>query len=62
MTKKIGRNEPCPCGSGHKFKMCCGNLVKSSSNNSQRIQRLLDELDKFFYRIANLKFLAKEYN
>jgi hypothetical protein len=22
--KKIGRNEPCPCGSGKKFKKCCG--------------------------------------
>jgi len=21
---KIGRNEPCPCGSGVKFKKCCG--------------------------------------
>ena len=21
--KKIGRNEPCPCGSGSKFKKCC---------------------------------------
>jgi uncharacterized protein len=21
---KIGRNEPCPCGSGRKYKMCCG--------------------------------------
>ena len=21
---KIGRNEPCPCGSGQKFKKCCG--------------------------------------
>jgi hypothetical protein len=20
---KIGRNEPCPCGSGLKFKKCC---------------------------------------
>jgi uncharacterized protein YecA (UPF0149 family) len=20
----IGRNEPCPCGSGKKFKQCCG--------------------------------------
>ncbi len=20
---KIGRNSPCPCGSGHKFKRCC---------------------------------------
>ncbi|MBM3856927.1 MAG: preprotein translocase subunit SecA [Verrucomicrobia bacterium] len=23
-TPKIGRNDPCPCGSGKKFKSCCG--------------------------------------
>lgn len=23
-TQKIGRNDPCPCGSGNKFKKCCG--------------------------------------
>jgi hypothetical protein len=23
MSKKIGRNEPCPCGSGKKYKHCC---------------------------------------
>ena len=23
-TPKVGRNEPCPCGSGKKFKKCCG--------------------------------------
>lgn len=22
-TPKIGRNEPCPCGSGKKYKHCC---------------------------------------
>lgn len=22
--KKVGRNEPCPCGSGKKYKHCCG--------------------------------------
>jgi uncharacterized protein YecA (UPF0149 family) len=21
---KTGRNDPCPCGSGRKFKKCCG--------------------------------------
>ena len=25
VTKKIGRNEPCPCGSGKKYKTCHGN-------------------------------------
>ncbi|MFA5757748.1 MAG: preprotein translocase subunit SecA, partial [Smithellaceae bacterium] len=23
-TEKIGRNDPCPCGSGKKYKKCCG--------------------------------------
>ena len=22
--KRVGRNDPCPCGSGSKFKQCCG--------------------------------------
>jgi len=24
-VNKIGRNDPCPCGSGKKYKKCCGN-------------------------------------
>ena len=27
----IGRNEPCPCGSGQKYKRCC--LVKSQKTS-----------------------------
>jgi len=23
-SPKVGRNEPCPCGSGKKYKRCCG--------------------------------------
>lgn len=23
-ARKVGRNEPCPCGSGKKYKQCCG--------------------------------------
>jgi preprotein translocase subunit SecA len=22
--QKVGRNDPCPCGSGKKYKKCCG--------------------------------------
>ena len=25
-TPRVGRNEPCPCGSGKKYKQCCGKL------------------------------------
>jgi uncharacterized protein len=24
VTARVGRNEPCPCGSGKKYKKCCG--------------------------------------
>ena len=27
-VKKVGRNDPCPCGSGKKFKNCCGRDLK----------------------------------
>jgi uncharacterized protein YecA (UPF0149 family) len=23
-ASKVGRNDPCPCGSGKKYKRCCG--------------------------------------
>lgn len=26
-VKKVGRNDPCPCGSGKKYKKCCGKAV-----------------------------------
>ncbi len=29
-TRKVGRNEPCPCGSGKKYKHCHGNLQPQS--------------------------------
>ena len=31
MSKKIGRNDPCPCGSGLKYKKCCLGKTLSKS-------------------------------
>ncbi|MBQ7547359.1 MAG: preprotein translocase subunit SecA [Clostridia bacterium] len=28
-SKKVGPNDPCPCGSGKKYKNCCGNVRKN---------------------------------
>ncbi len=28
--KKIGPNDPCPCGSGKKYKKCCGNVLNKT--------------------------------
>ena len=32
-SKKIGRNHPCPCGSGKKFKKCCLQKVPQKNNH-----------------------------
>ena len=34
---KIGRNDPCSCGSGLKFKKCCGRIAAERSGNPERI-------------------------
>jgi hypothetical protein len=36
--EKVGRNDPCPCGSGKKFKKCCeSKATKRSIGNAQVI-------------------------
>jgi tetratricopeptide (TPR) repeat protein len=32
--KKYGRNEPCPCGSGKKYKKCCLHAPKASPGDT----------------------------
>jgi len=29
MTNKVSRNDPCPCGSGKKYKLCCMQKVQN---------------------------------
>lgn len=33
-TAKVGRNDPCPCGSKAKFKRCCISLVKRAGGGT----------------------------
>jgi len=28
VSGKVGRNDPCPCGSGTKYKRCCGTSLR----------------------------------
>lgn len=39
---KIGRNQPCPCGSGKKFKHCCDGI----DNNPPHLQELFADLQQ----------------
>ena len=36
---KTGRNEPCPCGSGKKFKKCCLNATKLGARRAPTPER-----------------------
>ncbi|HZK01974.1 MAG TPA: SEC-C metal-binding domain-containing protein [Anaerovoracaceae bacterium] len=44
-ARDVGRNDPCPCGSGKKYKKCCGAINASES------ARLNDEESRQFYEI-----------
>ena len=33
MKTKIGRNDPCPCGSGKKFKKCCMGTIRAGNSD-----------------------------
>ena len=36
--EKIGRNDPCPCGSGKKFKKCCEAKLSRKSMSERKIE------------------------
>ena len=42
MKKKIGRNDPCPCGSGKKYKHCCVDRANHQSEESPTRQVMED--------------------
>lgn len=47
MAERIGRNDPCPCGSGKKYKKCHGLL--NQTNVEQLIDEELDQVIGQFY-------------
>ena len=40
-----GRNEPCPCGSGRKFKHCCGNAAQPVTGLPTPADRNAEEIE-----------------
>ena len=56
---KVGRNEPCPCGSGKKYKACCydkafqyvkdteGNIFRGIPINAEVKDILQERLEQF---------------
>jgi hypothetical protein len=53
--QKIGRNDPCPCGSGKKFKKCHGGIFAQSSMNTEP-----PGLEALKTRLEQVKALQKQ--
>lgn len=73
LTMKIGRNAPCPCGSGKKYKQCCYGKVttlnrttpkyKKTSVNELAIMRYEQRLQEYPESLAKIgEELQKYYN
>src|SRR6266850_1614436 len=58
---KPGRNDPCPCGSGKKYKQCC--LVRENASvvdlTDQIWRRVREAIDG--YAVALLHFIGESY-
>jgi tetratricopeptide (TPR) repeat protein len=65
VTPKIGRNQPCPCGSGRKYKRCCGRAAPSAAETTLDFEVLevseddggeafFDDLDRLSNRVPVL--------
>jgi hypothetical protein len=53
---KVGRNQPCPCGSGVKFKRCCGSPTRQKPHAS----RIRPDLEKFIKRHRANELMRKQ--
>jgi hypothetical protein len=63
-TQKVGRNEPCPCGSGKKYKKCClakheearKSIPADQLKEMEERQKLLEVLEKQVHKGFDLLF------
>ena len=46
--RKIGRNDPCPCGSGKKYKKCCLNNDEKRIREAKRPKKRSNDSEEFF--------------
>ncbi len=61
MTNKIGRNEPCPCGSGLKYKKCCfAKKIIHYHNQNPKVIVNKEEVINTLESIFNSKKIAAE--
>lgn len=61
-NKKIGRNDPCPCGSGKKYKQCCLNKVVKVDFRNEQYRDCIDKEDAIiFFALRNILLAYTNY-
>jgi hypothetical protein len=62
MSAKIGRNDPCPCGSGRKYKHCCGKAATThdpdEKGHAGAVERALEWLTSRHRKAAGVAIEA----
>ncbi|MDR3585527.1 MAG: SEC-C metal-binding domain-containing protein [Desulfosporosinus sp.] len=48
LNSQAGRNDPCPCGSGKKYKKCCLSKDEEKEQLKQELENIKDVTDEFF--------------
>ncbi|MGG5251981.1 SEC-C metal-binding domain-containing protein [Neobacillus sp. SM06] len=54
MNEKINRNDPCPCGSGKKYKKCCG--ANEAVGITHLLEKEMDDLQKQILHFALIHY------
>lgn len=66
MGNKVGRNNPCPCGSGLKYKRCCGNTtareLEQGVPNGFKSQSPYDDFPMLNEKVTKLKHVMLKYD
>src|SRR3954469_9859717 len=57
---KVGRNDPCPCGSGRKVKQCCGVQRGPSEQDAARafLSELFEDARGVLQGVSESEFMA----
>lgn len=65
-SRKIGRNDPCPCGSGKKYKFCCMNKPASPLDAIESAQERSKALERYPYtgkeKLENREYLENYFD
>ena len=54
--QKVGRNDPCPCGSGKKFKKCCEMNQKHKKISAQMLSEGASQETQETSKVSSLFF------